>query len=681
MAARANFAAKERLRGLKSASQLDVDLAKSEADALVAELASVDAKLSYCDVTAPYDGRIARRYVDAHESISQNDPLFDIVGADLRIQVIAPSSWMRWMKAGDPFEIEIEEIGNRYDADVSVIGARVDHASPIGGIVRRIYLRRFRPAAGHERSGRISVPVESMKLEPAENATRSALENLTALLELERMARSSDRSRDLAFMMVNESSRVLPYRTAIHWVRRGRRARIVAISGVSDIDRTAPYVQWLEKSIAYWNRIGEAGPVLDVAGTELPPRLRSNSEDWYPGNALLVRFADRRKSVFAGLLFLRAPGWTDQDKAVGSVLADSYGHALLAVDPKAASRRFRLFTARNILLVSAAAITAAMFIPVRLSVVAPAEVAPRDATIVAAPFASTIDSINVAPNQAVDDGDLLFSLDSTEVRARFEAARQELGVAKAKYRRAVQSAFTDSTDKADVAILLEEIQVKEVELDYNRTLLELRPRCGAESEGVAVYTDPNDWIGKPVSVGERVMLLADPEKTWLEVSVPAADAINLALGADVRFFTNVNPLEPINAIVRQTSFEPQVGPDGVAGYRIKASFQAEDTSPRLGLTGTAKVYGDEVTLFYFLFRRPLSVIRTVPRVLGPAMNPVSGQSEKRLPRLRDDLHLHRFRPGSIRRGTLDHRGLSAEPFFCHRSHAIGDPPALGAGYA
>jgi len=131
LGATANLKAKQRLRNLKSSSQLDVDLAKSEAATLAAELDSVNAKLSYCDVRAPYSGRIARRHVDAHETISQNEPLFDIVGYDLRIHVIAPSIWMRWVKPGEAFEIEIEEIGTRYAAKVSVIGARVDHASQL----------------------------------------------------------------------------------------------------------------------------------------------------------------------------------------------------------------------------------------------------------------------------------------------------------------------------------------------------------------------------------------------------------------------------------------------------------------------------------------------------------------------------------------------------------------------
>ena len=447
-----------------------------------------------------------------------------------------------------------------------------------------------------------------MNPEAPEGAARSALANLSALLELERMAREAKRPSDLAFMMVNETSRIVPYRTAVHFVRRGRKVRVTAISGVSEVERTAPFIQWLEKALDVWVAAAGTKSVFEADAATLPVRSRPGSEEWYPGAGLVITLRDRQARPFAGLLLLRSPAWSDQDKAVASVLADAYGHAHLALNPKAARRRMSAISPKFIGFVLVALCVASFFLPVRLTVVAPAEVTAKNAEVIAASFASTVESIDVAPNASVKAGDLLFSLDQTDVTARFETTRQELSVAKARYRRAVQGAFSDDTEKADVAILLEEIRVKEIELAYTKTLLNLA-HVYADRDGVAVYADPNDWIGKPVAVGERVMLLADPKDTWLEVSVPASDAINLSIGADVLFFTNVNPLDPIAAIVQQTSFEAQVGPEGTASYRVKADFKNRDDPPRLGLKGTAKVFGEDVSLFYFLFRRPLSVIR------------------------------------------------------------------------
>jgi hypothetical protein len=45
------------------------------------------------------------------------------------------------------------------------------------------------------------------------------------------------------------------------------------------------------------------------------------------------------------------------------------------------------------------------------------------------------------------------------------------------------------------------------------------------------------------------------------------------------------------------------------GYRLKATLDDPAHMPRIGLRGTAKIYGEKVTLFYYLARRPLAAAR------------------------------------------------------------------------
>ena len=58
----------------------------------------------------------------------------------------------------------------------------------------------------------------------------------------------------------------------------------------------------------------------------------------------------------------------------------------------------------------------------------------------------------------------------------------------------------------------------------------------AGHEGIAVFGDPDDWLGRPVSTGERIMLLANPEKPGVLVHLPVADAIALNVGAALKLF-------------------------------------------------------------------------------------------------------------------------------------------------
>jgi hypothetical protein len=131
----------------------------------------------------------------------------------------------------------------------------------------------------------------------------------------------------------------------------------------------------------------------------------------------------------------------------------------------------------------------------------------------------------------------------------------------------------------------------------------------ATRSGIALFDDPNDWIGKPVTIGERLLEIADPSQGELEIWLPVSDAIKLDLGTNVDFFLNVAPDAPLLATLRQASYEATVSPSGVLGYRLKAKFAESSKVPRIGLRGTAKIYGEHVTLFYYLMRRPLAAVR------------------------------------------------------------------------
>ena len=51
-------------------------------------------------------------------------------------------------------------------------------------------------------------------------------------------------------------------------------------------------------------------------------------------------------------------------------------------------------------------------------------------------------------------------------------------------------------------------------------------------------------------------------------------------------------------------------PEGILSYKLTASYEGDANKlPRIGLRGTAKVYGSEVSVFYYLFRKPITFMR------------------------------------------------------------------------
>jgi len=131
----------------------------------------------------------------------------------------------------------------------------------------------------------------------------------------------------------------------------------------------------------------------------------------------------------------------------------------------------------------------------------------------------------------------------------------------------------------------------------------------APSAGLVLLNDPAQWRGKPVSVGERILELADPNQVQIRILLPVADAIAMQPGTPVSLFLNVNPLSAYDAKVRHATFEPELTPEGILAYRVLADLLVPDQLPRIGLRGTAKLYGEQVSLFYYLFRRPITTVR------------------------------------------------------------------------
>ena len=127
-----------------------------------------------------------------------------------------------------------------------------------------------------------------------------------------------------------------------------------------------------------------------------------------------------------------------------------------------------------------------------------------------------------------------------------------------------------------------------------------------ESASLAMLSD---FIGKPVSVGERVLRIAALTDVEVEAWLPVADAIAVPPDAPVLLYLNASPLEPVPARLRYLAHEAVQRPDGLYAYRVRATLAAP-TTHRVGLKGTAKIQGDWVPAGYWVMRRPIATLRS-----------------------------------------------------------------------
>ena len=84
------------------------------------------------------------------------------------------------------------------------------------------------------------------------------------------------------------------------------------------------------------------------------------------------------------------------------------------------------------MMIGAAVLAVLFLLPVRQSVLAPAEVVPLEGQVVAAPLDGVIARFVVQPNQPVRSGDVLLRFEDTSLRAQADVAERSLQVAEAE---------------------------------------------------------------------------------------------------------------------------------------------------------------------------------------------------------------------------------------------------------
>ena len=433
---------------------------------------------------------------------------------------------------------------------------------------------------------------------------------LSTLVQLGKRARHAATAQELAFVMVNETNVLVPYRQAVLWRREARgRGQVVAISGSAVVERNAPITLWLNRALA---RL-DPGPVdapRPVGAADLSGALGEEWAEWLPAHALWVPLAVDSTHVLGGLLLAREQPWSDGERHIAGELADSFAHAWAGfLGGRRRSLVSRIWSGRRFLkLAIAAAVIGSMFLPITLSALAPAEVVPFKPTIVRAPLEGVVDHFTVEPNAPVRQGETLLELDPRAIQNKLDVAGKALAVAEAEYRQAAQEALFDDKSRAKLTVLKARADQRRTDVSYAQSLLD-RIHVTAGRDGLALFDDPNDWIGRPVTIGERLLEIADPTQGELEIWLPIADAITLKPGAEVEFFLNISPGAPLHATLRQTSYAATLSPANLLGYRLKATIDDAGRMPRIGLRGTAKIYGEKVALFYYLARRPLAAAR------------------------------------------------------------------------
>ena len=442
------------------------------------------------------------------------------------------------------------------------------------------------------------------------------MENISKLLQLEHNCRNCESIKELYYQIVNETRTLVNYSQGVLLtVDFSGKYKVVGISDISVVDSTSPYVQWIENIIIDLNNNEKSKDIFVVdTKTDLKQIDFKSMHEFSPSNILFIPLKSMKENreINYILLLFKEEKWLEKDILILKHLSSSLAYFLFAMRSTGISQILRKISLKNkYLKISIFLLIILMFLPVRLSVLSPLEVEAKNPYVVTSPLNAVIEEVKVFPNDKIEKEQLLVKFDDVDFNNNYLVAKRTLDVANAQLHTVKQSSFFDATQKSQISQLESQVKLKEAELNFAQEQLG-KTKIYAKEDGIAIINNPNDWKGKPVTTGERVFLIAKPQSIELKIMLPVSEAIFLEENALIKAFFDNDPTNSWSGKVKYISYKPELTEQNVLSYKITADFddiKENGYIPSIGLRGTAKIYSKKVTLFFYLFRKPITAVR------------------------------------------------------------------------
>ena len=425
-------------------------------------------------------------------------------------------------------------------------------------------------------------------------------------LDLQKQALTANSIKALEFTIVNQTHKIVPYKQALFFQGAGAALKITASSDNMTVDEKGPYALWAKKIVR--NFLGKDLQSVSLEKESVPDDLSADWDKWCSDHVVMLALHDKDGGWLGVLWLERDEPFKEAEIAVLDEIKISWQ---IALSLWSADKRQGIFSLWKSLkpqrkFISLGLLVLALF-PVRHSVTAPAEIVAHNPMIASAPYDGVLKAVLVSPGDTVTEGQTLAEMEGENLEAQAQAARQDLETARASLSRLSREVLSAPDKKADLNILKAQIQAREIEYEYARTMLE-RSEIKSPRDGVAIFSDVNEWQGKPVVTGESIMEIAAPGDIDLLVRIPVDNLIPLSQTMTVKFFPNVTPLQSMPGHIKTVGYQASADADGLLTYKVRVSLQ-EQAGMRIGWKGTAKIKGGWTVLSYTVLRRPLVALR------------------------------------------------------------------------
>ena len=432
---------------------------------------------------------------------------------------------------------------------------------------------------------------------------------IARLISLEKKTREAKSKDELNFIVVNETREIIDYTTSFLLLKSATdKFHINAISDIASIDRTAPLVTFVESVINHKTK-KNLKEIESIDLEQFSKKIKKQKPKNIPQYLLCIPIFSPQRGLQGYLLLARNKNFNDNENELVQHLSRTYGHAYNTFLTNFSIKNFlkKNFTGKKRWITISVIILIFLF-PVRMTSTAPVEVVAKNPFLITSPFDGVVKKIIANNNDQTKPGDLLVLLEDIDLSNEFNLAKQSLQVAEKELLRTRQSSFTDNEQKSRLAELVAQVDLKRVELKSAERKLK-NSKIYSEKKGVVIVDRKSDWQGKPVAVGEKILTIADPNNIEFLIWLPVKDSIVINQDANTNIFLDINPMSSYKGNIIRSTYEPELSPEEVLSYKLISSFKGNRDTPRIGLRGTAKVYGNRTILFYYLFRKPITFIR------------------------------------------------------------------------
>ena len=430
---------------------------------------------------------------------------------------------------------------------------------------------------------------------------------IARLIGLEKKTREAKTQDELNFVVANETRQIIDYVNSFLLLKSPTdKFQVKATSDLATVDRTAPLITFIE------NIINESGhnfkEIQNLDVDKVSKKIKVKKPKNLPDNILCIPILSPQKGLQGYLILSRNEKFIENEIELSRHLSLTYGHAFNSFLTDFSIKNFlKKYLVGSRAWIVIIIIILVSIIPIKITSTAPVEVVPKNPILITSPFDGVVKNIVANNNDKINSGDLLVMLEDTDLLNNYNLSKQSLQVAEKELLRSRQSSFTDNKEKARLAELVAQVDLKKAEVESTGEKLK-NTKLYASKKGIAIVDQKNDWQGRPVSVGEKIMTIANPNNVEFLVWLPVKDSLIIKENSNVKVFLDINPIKPLKGKLLRASYEPSLSPEEVLSYKIGVSYEGE-VPPRIGLRGTAKIYGSRVTLFYYLFRKPITFVR------------------------------------------------------------------------